>query len=70
MQGTVMGVIFPCMANILGVLLFLRLPWIVGAIVGIITDGTTGIAFVAQFPKQSSTLGVLAVLVLQISSSW
>ena len=25
-----MGVIFPCMANILGVLLFLRLPWIVG----------------------------------------
>ncbi|CEM08836.1 unnamed protein product [Vitrella brassicaformis CCMP3155] len=29
-QGVVMGVIFPCMANILGVLLFLRLPWIVG----------------------------------------
>mmetsp|Transcript_52564 Transcript_52564/g.115284 ORF Transcript_52564/g.115284 Transcript_52564/m.115284 type:complete len:911 (+) Transcript_52564:19-2751(+) len=29
-QGTVMGVIFPCMQNILGVLLFLRLPWIVG----------------------------------------
>lgn len=29
-QGTVMGVIFPCTANILGVLLFLRLPWIVG----------------------------------------
>mmetsp|Transcript_54345 Transcript_54345/g.101904 ORF Transcript_54345/g.101904 Transcript_54345/m.101904 type:complete len:1094 (-) Transcript_54345:9-3290(-) len=29
-QGTVMGVVFPCMANILGVLLFLRLPWIVG----------------------------------------
>lgn len=28
--GTVMGVVFPCMANILGVLLFLRLPWIVG----------------------------------------
>jgi len=29
-QGTIMGVVFPCMANILGVLLFLRLPWIVG----------------------------------------
>lgn len=29
-QGTIMGVIFPCTANILGVLLFLRLPWIVG----------------------------------------
>jgi len=29
-QGTLMGVVFPCMANILGVLLFLRLPWIVG----------------------------------------
>merc|ERR1719265_3146178 len=29
-QGTLMGVIFPCTANILGVLLFLRLPWIVG----------------------------------------
>jgi len=29
-QGTLMGVIFPCMANILGVLLFLRGPWIVG----------------------------------------
>eukprot|EP00397_Hematodinium_sp_SG-2012_P000654 GEMP01000655.1.p1 GENE.GEMP01000655.1~~GEMP01000655.1.p1 ORF type:complete len:1164 (+),score=229.63 GEMP01000655.1:211-3702(+) len=29
-QGTVMGVVFPCMANILGVLLFLRGPWIVG----------------------------------------
>jgi len=29
-QGTVLGVIFPCMANILGVLLFLRLPFIVG----------------------------------------
>merc|ERR1719329_1464052 len=28
--GTVMGVVFPCTANILGVLLFLRLPWIVG----------------------------------------
>jgi len=29
-QGTVMGVVFPCCANILGVLLFLRGPWIVG----------------------------------------
>uniref|UniRef100_A0A7S4LQN6 Uncharacterized protein n=1 Tax=Oxyrrhis marina TaxID=2969 RepID=A0A7S4LQN6_OXYMA len=29
-QGTVLGVVFPCMANILGVLLFLRMPWIVG----------------------------------------
>jgi len=29
-QGTLLGVIFPCTANILGVLLFLRLPWIVG----------------------------------------
>jgi amino acid transporter len=29
-QGTIMGVVFPCSANILGVLLFLRLPWIVG----------------------------------------
>jgi len=29
-QGMVFGVIFPTTANILGVLLFLRLPWIVG----------------------------------------
>ncbi|KAF4735647.1 hypothetical protein FOZ63_031662 [Perkinsus olseni] len=29
-QGTIQGVVLPCMANILGVLLFLRLPWIVG----------------------------------------
>ncbi|KAF4668795.1 hypothetical protein FOL46_001812 [Perkinsus olseni] len=29
-QGTIQGVMLPCMANILGVLLFLRLPWIVG----------------------------------------
>jgi amino acid transporter len=29
-QGLFLGVIFPCMANILGVLLFLRLPWIIG----------------------------------------
>ena len=29
-QGMINGVICPCMANILGVLLFLRLPWIVG----------------------------------------
>lgn len=29
-MGIFQGVVFPCMANILGVLLFLRLPWIVG----------------------------------------
>ncbi|CAK0807379.1 unnamed protein product, partial [Prorocentrum cordatum] len=29
-MGIWQGVIFPCMANILGVILFLRLPWIVG----------------------------------------
>lgn len=29
-MGIWQGVVFPCMANILGVLLFLRLPWIVG----------------------------------------
>uniref|UniRef100_A0A7S0AM74 Amino acid permease/ SLC12A domain-containing protein n=1 Tax=Pyrodinium bahamense TaxID=73915 RepID=A0A7S0AM74_9DINO len=29
-MGILQGVVFPCMANILGVLLFLRLPWIIG----------------------------------------
>jgi len=29
-QGLVLGVVFPCFANILGVILFLRLPWIMG----------------------------------------
>jgi len=29
-QGVLQGVVFPCMGNILGVILFLRLPWIVG----------------------------------------
>jgi len=29
-QGTLMGVVFPCMSNILGVVLFLRAPWIIG----------------------------------------
>ncbi|XP_077866597.1 solute carrier family 12 member 6-like [Saccoglossus kowalevskii] len=29
-MGTIMGVYLPCLQNILGVILFLRLPWIVG----------------------------------------
>ena len=29
-MGTLMGVYLPCMQNILGVILFLRMTWIVG----------------------------------------
>ncbi|GAA6075866.1 solute carrier family 12 member 5 isoform X1, partial [Tachysurus ichikawai] len=29
-MGTLMGVYFPCMQNILGVILFLRMTWMVG----------------------------------------
>lgn len=29
-MGTVMGVYLPCMQNILGVILFLRMTWLVG----------------------------------------
>ncbi|CAD7940283.1 unnamed protein product, partial [Amoebophrya sp. A120] len=29
-QGLYLGVIFPCVSNILGVILFLRLPWLMG----------------------------------------
>lgn len=29
-MGTIMGVYLPCMQNILGVILFLRMTWLVG----------------------------------------
>lgn len=57
-QGTVMGVIFPCMANILGVLLFLRLPWIVGK-AGILNG--FGLVFVCCTCTFVTTLSLAAI---------
>jgi len=49
--GTIMGVFFPCIQNILGVILFIRLTWVVGtagAIEGFLVV-LTGCTVVSKF---------------------
>ena len=56
--GTIFGVFLPCLQNILGVILFLRLPWIV-AQAGVL--GTSGIILICVLSTALTTLSMSAL---------